>query len=598
MPMTANNAGKDLVVGDLPNRYSIRKRGEYRELICSESPTVAVRIMRGITVPAWAVRKASPATIYLDGAAEGGPILDTEKSIINLDHHEGCVRSFTLSTCEQAMVLIRKGLDLQSRDWIIQANDPDLDTVLAIWVLLNHMRLNDDPEIRRKITPLVRLEGTIDTHGLEMQDLCGFPPDLKDSVFAELEKLRSNEVAFKKEKKWQEIDFLDYTAELLRAIDAMIYSSHHFVGVVEIEETARAEIGDNQLAIVCRGDMGIYEVEPHLRRLHGKRLGIIVLQTGANSYTLRQVDAFLPGTLQNAYRRLNLIDPAVRTRHVGNRWGGSAEIGGSPRASGTSLTPQEIASAVARAYRSPTTAQRVRAVVISVAGTTAVMIGAMMGTYFLGRIHEPLGSIERHFRSQAGTFVGLLAALSGFLILAAVRRGPKLFGLCKPVGSDWLVLFPGAHLGGLTGGAWIFEAAFSQSQGWNYRFWTQVTIALAFPVIAEVLFRGLVHGTLAERFRTQHSGGPWFVSWPVILSSLLYALWTLPQFLPFFSVGVVLTFGAALLFGMSSAMIRERSESVLPCLIMHWTSLLLFLAISTVIDPSVAIERSLQYLGF
>ncbi|NWF54826.1 MAG: hypothetical protein HXY45_08550 [Syntrophaceae bacterium] len=63
-----------------------------------------------------------------------------------------------------------------------------------------------------------------------------------------------------------------------QAIDAMIYSPAHFGEVVVVEEPARAGIGDNQLAIVCRSDRGICELEPHLRRLHGKRLGVIILQ--------------------------------------------------------------------------------------------------------------------------------------------------------------------------------------------------------------------------------------------------------------------------------------------------------------------------------
>ena len=97
-----------------------------------------------------------------------------------------------------------------------------------------------------------------------------------------------------------------------------------------------------------------------------------------------------------------------------------------------------------------------RAVVITLSGTTAVMGGAMMATYFLSHLHESGGSMERYFRSQAGTYAGLLAALGGVLILPALRRGPKLFGMCNPAGSDWLVVFPGALLGGLMGGACIF----------------------------------------------------------------------------------------------------------------------------------------------
>jgi hypothetical protein len=209
---------------DLPDRYAIRTKDEERVLVCTESPTISVHVERGLAVSPGAALKAPAGTIYLDGAAQGGPFLNNEKSLLNLDHHEGCLRAFTVATCEQAMIVVRKGLDLQKRDWAIWANEPDLDTVLAIWILLNHMRLNDpDPEIRSRLMPFVRLEGAIDAHGLEMQELCGFPPEIQASVFRNLERLRSREVELKKEGKWQDIDFLEYTADVLRAADAMIY---------------------------------------------------------------------------------------------------------------------------------------------------------------------------------------------------------------------------------------------------------------------------------------------------------------------------------------------------------------------------------------
>jgi len=55
--------------------------------------------------------------------------MDLEKQIYNFDHHEGCVRPFMLSTCEQVLVMILKGMDLRGRDWCVFANDPDLDPV-------------------------------------------------------------------------------------------------------------------------------------------------------------------------------------------------------------------------------------------------------------------------------------------------------------------------------------------------------------------------------------------------------------------------------------------------------------------------------------
>ena len=581
--------------GTLPNRYLIRRKGEARELVCSESPTIAVRIERGTTTPSSAAHKAPPGTIYLDGAAEGAPFLDAEKAVYNLNHHEGCVRSFTLATCEQALLLIRKGLDLQGRDWTICANEPDLDTVLAIWVLLNHLRLNDvDDEIRRQVIPLVRLEGVIDAHGLEMQEFCGFPPEVQESVFARLEHLRSREVALKTEGKWDTIDYLQYTAGVLCSIDGMIYSPHHFEGVVKVEELARAEIGEKKLAVVCRADLGIYEVEPHLRRLHGKRLGVIILQKDPNTYTLRQVDTFHPATLERAYERLNLIDPTAGNRRSDNRWGGSEEIGGSPRATGTSLGPQQIADAFAWAYRKPTAGQRLRALASVLLGTAAVMVVSVAATWVLGSRGGPVASIKDCLRSQAGIYTGVLIALSGGLTLAAVRGRPKLFGLCLPVGWAWLALVPGALLAGLAGGAWVLTGPATSSPSFVKDHWTTLAMALGFPVAAEVLFRGFAHGMLAQRFPTQHWGGRWFLSLPILISSTLYALWSVPRFLPFFSGDPGVTFGAALLFGISSGMARERSESLLPCVILHWACL----AMLMVTWPSINMPELIKNLLF
>jgi len=42
--------------------------------------------------------------------------------VFNLDHHEGVIRRFTLSACEQAMILVLRGLDLRERPWTILAN--------------------------------------------------------------------------------------------------------------------------------------------------------------------------------------------------------------------------------------------------------------------------------------------------------------------------------------------------------------------------------------------------------------------------------------------------------------------------------------------
>ena len=590
---------EQLDAADLPNRYSIRAKGEERVLVCSESPTISVRIKPGMSVSAVAALKAPSGTIYLDGAAQGGPFLNNEKDLLNLDHHEGCVRAFTLATCEQAMVAVRRGLDLQKRDWVVWANEPDLDTLLAIWILFNHMRLNDeDPEIRTRVMPLVRLEGTIDVHGLEMQELCGFPPEIQASVSGDLERLRSREVQLKKEERWKESDFLEYAADILRAIDAMIYSSRHFEKVIHVEELARAVTGDNQLAIAYRSGRGIYELEPYLRRLHGKRLGVIILQQDPTTYTLRLVNPFLPATLDRVYERLNLVDSSAGRWRSANRWGGSGEIGGSPRATGTALTPQQIAQACAQVFVRPTAKQQFGTVALAFLLTIGVMGVSMLVTYILGWLQHPDGSIESYFQDRAEIFIGVLMAFSGVLVLMALRRGPRLFGLCMPTGFDWLLLFPTALLGGLAGGAWILGGSW-----WYPPFahppWNKFIMLMGAPVVAEILFRGIVHGITAQNFLTQRTGGRWFLSWPVLLSSLLYGLWSLLPLLHFPAQDAALTFIAALLFGISNGMIRERSESLLPCFIIHWSCVIIILLVfsQSSLDHLDMLQRLLRQLG-
>jgi hypothetical protein len=65
--------------------------------------------------------------------------MDFEKEIFNFEHHEGCVRPFTLSLCEQVLVMMFKGLDQRDRVWKIFANEPDLDVASAFLFVLNFM---------------------------------------------------------------------------------------------------------------------------------------------------------------------------------------------------------------------------------------------------------------------------------------------------------------------------------------------------------------------------------------------------------------------------------------------------------------------------
>ena len=560
----------------LPDRYSVRQDQQGRHLTCLEAPTVIVRIERGFAVSAAAARKYPSGSIFLDGAAQGEPFLDPERGIYNLDHHEGCVRAFTLAACEQALVLVRKGLDLRERDWTLFANEPDLDTVLAIWLLLNHMRINDEnPEIRQAITPVVRLEGVLDTHGPELADLCGLGEELLRVAGAQIDYLRARELELKRRGEWEEIDPVDYAAELLRKIDGLIYSSLHFAGFKEVEVLARAQLAGSRSVVVCRSELGIYEVEQHLRTLHGSRLGVIALQKNPSSYTLRQVDSFLPVNLERAYETLNLLDPGAGVARSGNRWGGSGEIGGSPRSSGTRLSPEQIAEAVQIAYRKSTPLQTLLRVGQALALSGIVLAGALLARIdwlptqkLANQLAAPLGSPELGYAILAATF-------SAALLLVFGRRYPRLYGLRAPAGRDWWLLLPLAALGALAGGVWVTGSVAGGAAFAGRRAISSALILLTAPLAAELLFRGLVHGLLAQSFRIQVEGGRWFLSRPVFLSALFYALGTgavglellagRPAMWPF-----PLLVAGAFVFGAASGTARERSGSLIPPILFHW----------------------------
>ncbi len=360
----------------LPLRYHVKEDEKGPFLSCTEASNIAVRVKRGLSISAAAARKYPRGTIFLDGVAQGEPFIDSAKGIYNLDHHEGCVRSFTLATCEQAMIVILKGLDLEDERWVVYANEPDFDTVLAIWLLLNHRRLSEEgSRLRTHLMPLVRLQGVIDAHGLELMGLTAFPEDLQKTTLEAINALRAEELAIKGRGDWEETDLTEFTRSTLQQIDDLVYAPSDFEGLSDVDELARIRISPQRLAVACSSEAGVYEVEEQLKEVHGDRLGLIILKKNTSIYTLRQTDPFLPTTLDSLYERLNLLDPAVAGD---NRWGGSAEIGGSPRATGSALGLDEIISICRWVFNPPAPVQRLKAVASGITVAVVAFIVAIV----------------------------------------------------------------------------------------------------------------------------------------------------------------------------------------------------------------------------
>ena len=542
-------------------RYQIREEAGARTLVCVEAPTLAVRIERGRCVRASEARHAPPGTIFLDGAAECEPFADPVRGVYNLDHHEGCVRSFTLSTCEQAMALLLRGLDLRKREWNVFANDADLDVVLAIWVLLNHHRLAaGDGAARAEILPLLRLEGAIDAHGLAHQEFCALPPGLLDETRRRMERLRDCERGLRGAGRWQKVDLLEYTRERLEQIDAFVYPQDAFADLVEIEELGRVPLEDNSVALACRAHVGIYEVERQLARFHGPRLGLLLLRQREGVYTLRQTDPALPASLEDLYAHLNRIDPAARARQGDRRWGGSDEIGGSPRAGGSKLAHEAILAACRHVYARPPLARRLAQGALACAVAAAVPFAALAAAHVPAWPGAPTGAVA---------FGLVLALLAACCFVQAERRVRGLQGWHRPTGLRWLGALPFAVAGALAGGVWIpaAEAGAPLSHA--------VLASLLCAGGAELLFRGYLHGRLTACAAPRAAGSP-VLAPSVLLSGLLYAavaaaLAALGALTPspFVASEPALAAGGALLFGLAAGAAREVSGSVAAPLLLN-----------------------------
>ena len=560
---------------EIPDRYVLKSVGADKVLTSKETPNLQVIINSGLTFNSSAVRKSSPGTIYLDGVAQSEPFLDHEKQVYNLDHHEGCVRAFTLATCEQALIMCVKGLDLRDREWKIYAGEPDLDVILSVWIILNHQWVNDRDAIRRRsLIALVRLEGIIDSLGLELRELSGLPDDLQTRLMKVIDRLRVEEIELKKNGTWAETDYPEYVMRMLRQLDQYLLKLEALDDFQGIEELSRIELTNNRIAVVVASELGIYELEPRLNKQYGNRLGWVVLQRGENDYTVRQMDLFMPANLIDLYRQLNYTDPNVKGRMDVGRWGGSADIGGSPKDQGTGLPPDQILSACRDVVRKKGGRRHGKRFLTA----TLIVCFAVFAATLTGRswTSDMWFGQKLPWVCMQNAFFGFHASLLYFslmLLLFVAFRRPWQFGLMSAAGRDWWRLLPFAILCGLTGDMVVPDKLMFATNpviAW-------ITALVLVPLSLELLFRGFAHGIMAQLATIQNCESNWFFSRPTIGSSLLYAAtigWLVVMILPTepgeVSVFVLVrTVTVALIFGLGAGMIRERSHSLLPALLSH-----------------------------
>jgi hypothetical protein len=562
----------------IPERYSIREKDGLRTLECDEAPRIRVVIDPGIAFSRSDAASLGERVILLDGAGTFGPLVDGDRKLFNLDHHSGCERLFTLATCEQALLLVHSGLRLSEDDWTIYANDPDLDTALGLWCLLNHRRLRElRPEARDVLLPLLRLEGAIDSNGPELARLCGLPTRVLADAQRRIDELLVRERELREAGAWSKKDVYAYTIEMLRSIDAMVYQFEDFGDYTRIEEIyGHVEIGPRQVAVICRDRSGIYTVEQHLKTHWGDQLSLIALENQPGHYTLRRVSSLDGLDLEPAYALLNRIDPAVDGRPPGKRWGGSADIGGSPRPRGTQLASAEVIEILERAYRKRGLARRCAQTALAIAaGIAFVGFWPLAAALPAPDLSSQTLSIRAAF--QLATVALLALAVGTVATRGASRWRPWVFGWRMPAPGRWWVFAPALIACAMPLRGWLPVRLGSAPA----ELAAAMVAALLAIAAVELWFRGLVHGLLSIDYPVQHPGGPRFLSRAAVGSAVAYSAAAtamtaraMPQNeLLYFGLNAPWMLGiaavAALVAGLILGGVRERSLSIASGLVLQ-----------------------------
>ena len=326
----------------MKDTYFIKVDFNKEQYITNKEGNIHFYLKRGFSVEPDEIKILSSNTILIDGVFNGPPFLDNDNKIYSLDHHKGIIRSFTLSSCEQALLLIYKGFNINEEPWNVYGNEPDLDTILVAWIFLNNLIITENKDnIRHDITRLVRVEGLIDSQGYSFLDYLGYNEEIIEAELRKINKILEQEKSLKENNEWEKIDPFEYVKNVLCKIDMMFFEENT-PSDIEFNQIEVIPIHKKNVIVSCKSSASIYEIEKILRQKYKSKLALIILQSSSNKYTIKLTNEFLNKNLFSLYSKLNKFDKTVKSSDPTNVWGGSDLIGGSPRKAKTSLSINEI----------------------------------------------------------------------------------------------------------------------------------------------------------------------------------------------------------------------------------------------------------------
>lgn len=288
------------------------------------------------------VRDTPEGSVALDGYVPEGPRFDQAGRRSNFNHHEGCVRLATRSTCSQVLLAIRQGFaELHDRPGRVHVyvNDCDEDVCAAVWLLRNPWKVKwaVNPIVNAVIGVNDLLDTTAGTYP--------FPADMpalrqQDWVMDPYRSARTSGLLDRRQPR-------EY-AWVIDSVGDRLDACH--VGKaqeISADTTLRLEPGSDRskptrYAIVDEAGSGSHWRRGYFGAGYMAYVSHRVRRDGRHVYALGRVSEWVPFPVPAILRALNDLEGCG----VGDAWGGGDIVGGSPRAAGSGLAPAEVLAVI------------------------------------------------------------------------------------------------------------------------------------------------------------------------------------------------------------------------------------------------------------
>lgn len=293
-----------------------------------------------------------PYSVALDGYVFGGPWLETLPAgpFRNFNHHEEVDRTCTSATCEQVRRAIMLGFyDLfqvrGDRTARLYANDCDQDVCLAAWILMNPDRA-DEPLVRTISQIVDLLDMSAGTYPMPHErELLG----QVRWVFDPYTRVRSRLSEMTGEVQLQVIEDVHRRLDQFsigRADIAERPGSYVYVGGGRGWTMAKLDHQSGRDQLIADGVRAAVELigrasQGYTYTVWRRSEYVVGFPVGKILQALNVAEGFQP------------IDP--------KGWGGSNNVGGSPRCCGSTLSPEEVERVVNHALESEQPIVRARA---------------------------------------------------------------------------------------------------------------------------------------------------------------------------------------------------------------------------------------------